>query len=153
MDLEEVRERTQLPEAVLLIQADGAGIAAAHLEIQLLKAVLPGKGKDRLQQRGGILRPCTLDDKQAVVLHLLYAPSSLFLPAAPGIRPFRRLRRPVLRAPMRKVPLLHIGAAFVVDVVKRSAMRNEVGGILSLFQMPDSPRLRAISSAHPSGPR
>ena len=31
---------------------------------------------------------------------------------------------------MFKVPLLHIGVALIVDVVKRSAARNEVGGIV-----------------------
>ena len=46
MDSEKIRECTQLPKAVFLIQSDGAGIVAAHLQIQLLEAVLLGKGKN-----------------------------------------------------------------------------------------------------------
>ena len=46
------------------------------------------------------------------------------------LRPFRCLRSPILGAPMFKVPLLHIGIALVVDVVKHSVARNEVGGIV-----------------------
>ena len=34
---------------------------------------------------------------------------------------------PLLNAPVFKVPLLHIGIALVVDVVERSAPRDEVG--------------------------
>ena len=40
------------------------------------------------------------------------------------------MRSPILDAPMLKVPLLHIGIALVVDVVKHSAARDEVGGIV-----------------------
>ena len=43
-------KRTQLPKAVLFIKSDGAGVAAAHLQIQLLKAVLLGKGKNCFHQ-------------------------------------------------------------------------------------------------------
>ena len=46
------------------------------------------------------------------------------------LRPFHCLRSPILDAPMFKVPLLHIGVALVVDVVKHSVARDEVGGIV-----------------------
>ena len=53
VDLEESRKDAQLPEAVFLIQPDGADVVAAHLEIQLLEAVFSCKGKERVHQRGG----------------------------------------------------------------------------------------------------
>ena len=51
IDFEKMGKRTQLPKVILLIQMDGAGIAAAHLQIQLLEAVLLGKGKNSFRQR------------------------------------------------------------------------------------------------------
>lgn len=48
IDFEKMGKRTQLPKTVLLIQMDGAGIAAAYFKIQLLKAVLLGEGKNRI---------------------------------------------------------------------------------------------------------
>ena len=42
MDSEKIRECTQLPKAVFFVQSDGAGIVAAHLQIQLLEAVFLG---------------------------------------------------------------------------------------------------------------
>ena len=50
IDFEKMGKRTQLPKTVLLIQMDGAGIAAAYFKIQLLKAVLLGEGKNRFHQ-------------------------------------------------------------------------------------------------------
>ena len=67
VDFEIIRKCTQLPKAVFFIQSDGAGIVAAHLQIQLLEAVLLGKGKNRFCQRRrrGILCPCAFYDKQS----------------------------------------------------------------------------------------
>ena len=44
-DAEEGREGAQLPEAEFFIQPDGADIVAAHLDIELGKAVFPRKAR------------------------------------------------------------------------------------------------------------
>ena len=51
--LEEVREGTQLAEAELLIEPDGAEIVASDLQIDLLKAVFHSKRKNGFHERGG----------------------------------------------------------------------------------------------------
>ena len=58
-DAEEGREGAQLPEAEFFIQPDGADIVAAHLDIELGKAVFPRKGKDGLRQGRGPTTPAS----------------------------------------------------------------------------------------------
>ena len=53
IDLEKSRNGTQPVKAVFFVQPNGAGIIAAHLQIDLLEAVFPGEGKDRFHQGGG----------------------------------------------------------------------------------------------------
>lgn len=72
-DAEEGREGAQLPEAEFFIQPDGADIVAAHLDIELGKAVFPRKGKDSLRQGRGRTaappRPLQADAEHATVAH------------------------------------------------------------------------------------
>lgn len=64
IDLEKAGKRTQLPKAMLFIKSDGAGIAAAYFKIQLLEAVLLGKGKNcfRQRRRRAAAPPCFFSD-------------------------------------------------------------------------------------------